>query len=272
MSSPFASHSIYRFSNFEVDARSGEVRKNGVRLKIQDQPLQILLKLLECADQVVTREELRSTLWTVGTFVDFDNGLNMAMKRLREVLGDLPERPIFIETVPRRGYRFIAPVQKLSSEASPQATISEHARKRIRPATLVALLAAVVGILCAVGTWFRRSQTDAAGLAIEVVPLAGLSGLETTPAFSADGSQVAFSLGGAANSGIYTTVIGGERPLRLTSDGCCPRWSPDGSTDWVHRPFRRWLGYQRNLGLGRFGPPALLGTRKLFPPYAGLVA
>lgn len=112
MSAPSPSRPIYRFGVFEVDPRSGELRKNGVRLKIQDQPLQILLKLLERADQLVTREELRSTLWPADTFVDFDNGLNMAIKRLREALGDLAENPTFIETVPRHGYRFIAPVER----------------------------------------------------------------------------------------------------------------------------------------------------------------
>src|SRR4051812_24182700 len=121
MSLPSSSHPIYRFSNFEVNARSGEVRRNGVRRKVQDQPFQILLKLLERADQLVTREELRSTLWPADTFVDFDNGLNMAMKRLRDVLGDVAERPTFIETVPRHGYRFIAPVEKPNHAQSPTA-------------------------------------------------------------------------------------------------------------------------------------------------------
>ena len=112
MSTLYPPHPIYRFGVFEVDPRSGELRKNGMRLKIQDQPFQILLRLLERADKIVSREELRSILWPEDTFVDFDNGLNMAVKRLREVLGDLAERPTFIETVPRHGYRFIAPVER----------------------------------------------------------------------------------------------------------------------------------------------------------------
>src|SRR5215468_10448371 len=100
VSTLYPSHPIYRFGVFEVDPRSAELRKNGMRLKIQDQPFQILLKLLERAGQLVGREELRLTLWPKDTFVDFDNGLNMAVKRLREVLGDLAERPTFIETIP----------------------------------------------------------------------------------------------------------------------------------------------------------------------------
>ena len=112
MSPPSLTRISYRFSIFEADPQAGELRKNGVRLRIQDQPFQILLRLLERPGQIVTREELKTTLWSGDTFVDFDNGLNMAVKRLREVLGDDAERPKFIETLPRRGYRFIAPVQR----------------------------------------------------------------------------------------------------------------------------------------------------------------
>jgi DNA-binding winged helix-turn-helix (wHTH) protein len=87
VSPPSLTRVPYRFSIFEADPQSGELRKNGVRLRIQDQPFQILLRLLERPGQIVTREELKTTLWSGDTFVDFDNGLNMAVKRLREVLG-----------------------------------------------------------------------------------------------------------------------------------------------------------------------------------------
>jgi TolB-like protein/DNA-binding winged helix-turn-helix (wHTH) protein len=99
-----------RFGPFEVDPVSGELRKQGVRVKLQEQPLQILQVLLERPGDVVTREELRQRLWAADTFVDFDHGLYNAIKRLREALGDVAETPRFIETVPKRGYRFIAPV------------------------------------------------------------------------------------------------------------------------------------------------------------------
>src|SRR5215467_6772102 len=99
-----------RFGPFEADLRSGELRKHGVRLKLQDQPFQVLAFLLERAGDVVTREELRKQLWPADTFVDFDTGLNSAIKKLRDVLGDSAERPRYIETLPRRGYRFIASV------------------------------------------------------------------------------------------------------------------------------------------------------------------
>src|ERR1700732_2759922 len=98
-----------RFGAFDVDLRSGEVYKYGIRLKLQDQPFQVLSLLLEHEGDVVTREELRQKLWPGDTFVDFDNGLNSAIKKLRQVLGDSAEHPRFIETLPRRGYRWFAP-------------------------------------------------------------------------------------------------------------------------------------------------------------------
>jgi eukaryotic-like serine/threonine-protein kinase len=107
-----------RFGAFEVDLRSGEVRKHGIRLKLQDQPFQVLALLLEHPGDVVTREELRQKLWTADTFVGFDTGLNSAIKKLRDALGDSAEEPHYIETLPRRGYRFIAHVENGDSPAS----------------------------------------------------------------------------------------------------------------------------------------------------------
>src|SRR6202046_1271433 len=100
-----------RFGPYEVDLRSGEVHKHGIRLKVQDQPFQVLALLLEHSGEVVTRDELRQKLWPADTFVDFDTGLNSAIKKLRDVLSDSADEPRYIETLPRRGYRFIAPVE-----------------------------------------------------------------------------------------------------------------------------------------------------------------
>src|SRR5712692_2231758 len=113
-----------RFSAFEVDLRSGELHKHGIRLKLQDQPFQVLVLLLEHPGEVVTREELRQKLWPADTFVDFDTGLNSAIKKLRDVLGDSAEEPRYIETLPRRGYRFIARVENGALPAS--ATVEIH--------------------------------------------------------------------------------------------------------------------------------------------------
>ena len=108
------SHRLLRFGVFEADLKTCELRKNGLRLKLSEQPFQVLAVLLEKPGEVVTREELRNRLWPGHTFVDFDHGLNNAVMRLREVLGDSSDRPRFIETLPRRGYRFLAPVEDLA--------------------------------------------------------------------------------------------------------------------------------------------------------------
>jgi Tol biopolymer transport system component/DNA-binding winged helix-turn-helix (wHTH) protein len=105
----------YRFGTFELDAHSGELRRNGTKLRLQDKPFLVLRKLLDSAGAVVAREDLHAALWPADTFVDFDTSLNSAIKRLREVLGDSADTPIFIETIPRRGYRFLAPVQVIGN-------------------------------------------------------------------------------------------------------------------------------------------------------------
>jgi DNA-binding winged helix-turn-helix (wHTH) protein len=102
---------IARFGVFELDFRAGELRKNGAKLRLQEQPFQVLALLLKRAGDVVTREELRQKLWPSDTFVDFDHSLNTAINKVREVLGDSASSPRYVETLARRGYRFIAPVQ-----------------------------------------------------------------------------------------------------------------------------------------------------------------
>src|SRR5215813_11996553 len=106
-----------RFGAFEVDMRSGELRKHGLRIKLQDQPFQVLALLLERPGEMVSREELHQKLWPRDTFVDFDVGLNNAIKRLRDALGDTAESPRYIETLPRRGYRFIAAAESIASSS-----------------------------------------------------------------------------------------------------------------------------------------------------------
>ncbi len=113
---PNASARIVRFGTFEADLNAGELRKGGVRIKVHGQPFEVLTLLLARPGEVVPREELRQRLWPTDTFVDFDHGVNTAINRLREALGDSAENPRFIETVPRRGYRFVAPVETKNSE------------------------------------------------------------------------------------------------------------------------------------------------------------
>ncbi len=111
---------VLQFGAFEVDLRTGSLRKSGARIKLQEQPFQILAMLLEKPGDMVTREELRQKLWPADTFVDFDNGLNTAIKKLRDTLGDSADSPRFIETLPKRGYRFIYPVNGARAPAAVQ--------------------------------------------------------------------------------------------------------------------------------------------------------
>ncbi len=110
---------VLRFATFQVDLRSGELRKQGVKIKLQEQPFRVLTVLLQSPGEVVTREELRNQNWPPDTFVDFENSLNTAINKLRDALGDSADNPRFIETLPRRGYRFIAPVISDQQEKSP---------------------------------------------------------------------------------------------------------------------------------------------------------
>ncbi len=115
---------LLRFGVFEVDPAAGELRKSGARIRLQDQPFQVLVALLQNAGEVVTRHELREKIWPADTFVDFDHSLNTAVNKIRESLGDSASNPRFVETLARRGYRFIAPVAstgKLNSDSAAQA-------------------------------------------------------------------------------------------------------------------------------------------------------
>jgi DNA-binding winged helix-turn-helix (wHTH) protein/WD40 repeat protein len=146
----------YRFGTFELDAHSGELRRNGTKLRLQDKPFLVLRKLLDSAGAVVAREDLHAALWPADTFVDFDTSLNSAIKRLREVLGDSADTPVFIETIPRRGYRFLAPVQVIGNgglsptQYAANSSPNPFARRRSRlivAALFVAIIAAGVLLL-----------------------------------------------------------------------------------------------------------------------------
>ena len=143
-----------RFGLFELNPSSGELLREGRRVRLQEQPFRILTLLLERRGELVTREDLRQRLWPSDTFVDFDDGLNAAVKRLRFALGDSPENPRFIETIPRRGYRFIAPVATGSKQSLPPLPVADtRSVASPRPATLASgiwvALAAVVAVLVA---------------------------------------------------------------------------------------------------------------------------
>ena len=224
-----------RFGVYEVDLRAGELRRKGRKLKLQEQPFQVLALLLERQGEVVTREALREKLWPADTFVEFDHSLNTAISKIREALGDLADNPRFVETLPRRGYRFIAPVEESGQASEPEATMPVPPlpwwRTTRRPFWSAVLLAVVIGG----AAWFQffRAPSKSALPPMRVVPLTTLPGSEFDPALSPDGNQVAFSWDGETgdNVDIYVKLIGAETTLRLTDDpafDCCPAWSPDG--------------------------------------------
>ena len=197
------SRGTLRFGDFEVDRRAGELRKQGTRIKLQEQPFQILQVLLEHPGEVVTREELQHQIWPADTFVDFDHGLYNAIKRLREALGDNADTPYFIETVPKRGYRFIAAVNGNGAEFVPTkitpiettepstrqqetphpAMVSRRRRwPRILSASLAAgaalavlLAAAPGGVASNLRRWFYSGTAVPAIHSIAVLPLQNLS-------------------------------------------------------------------------------------------------
>src|SRR5215469_10120648 len=225
------SGTIVRFGVFEADLKTGELRKSGVRVPLPGQPFQVCALLLERPGELVTREELRQRIWPEDTFVDFDQALNAAVSKIRIALGDNADNPRFVETLPRRGYRFIAPLDKPISQELPQLASKQNRNGRTGRARWVYQGSVLLALLSGIGILrFSRNRAEAPLPAIQVTPLVGLPGFENDPDFSPDGNQVAFSLGGPEISGIHTMMVGGEKPLRLTSNpgDCAPNWSPDG--------------------------------------------
>jgi DNA-binding winged helix-turn-helix (wHTH) protein/Tol biopolymer transport system component len=222
--------SLYRFGVFELEAHTGELRRNGIKLKLQDQPYQVLLKLLEHAGQTVTREQLRSALWPADTFVDFETGLNTTIKRLRETLGDSAENPAFIETLPKRGYRFIAPVTapNSGSESVPETVGPE----RVRLSTMLKVGAVLILAALSVGFAFRRWSTSSS-LPARVLDFTQLTsdGQAKQGRLLSDGSRIYFSevlpvgrvvVQVSAKGGettIIPTTVSNPRPADISPDG-----------------------------------------------------
>jgi DNA-binding winged helix-turn-helix (wHTH) protein/Tol biopolymer transport system component len=222
--------SLYRFGVFELEAHTGELRRNGIKLKLQDQPYQVLLKLLEHAGQTVTREQLRLALWPADTFVDFETGLNTTIKRLRETLGDSAENPAFIETVPKRGYRFIAPVTAPNSGS--ESVAEKVGPERVRLSTILELGAVLILAVLSVGFALRHWST-ASSLPARVLDFTQLTsdGQAKQGRLLSDGSRIYFSevlpverivAQVSAKGGETTTIpttVSNPRPADISPDG-----------------------------------------------------
>ncbi|MGH9493692.1 MAG: winged helix-turn-helix domain-containing protein [Candidatus Sulfotelmatobacter sp.] len=186
---------VLRFSNFELDVRAGELRKSGVKLRLQGQPIQVLAALLNSAGQLVTRDQLRAQVWPAETFVDFDHSLHNAIARIRETLGDSAENPRYIETLPRRGYRFIGSVERVAApELTPAVTVPKlevpvPMKAAGKPPALRfvlwAILTLVASLLVVTPTLLRRSSVPTVR-SIAVLPLDNFSG-DPAQEYFADG-------------------------------------------------------------------------------------
>src|SRR5262245_26004851 len=158
---PFSPASLVRFGVFELDLRSGELHKAGARITLQDQPLEILKALLEHPGELVTRDELRQRLWPADTFVDFEHGLNAAVKRLRDALGDSVDSPRYVETIPRRGYRLVLPIEARGHPRAVDAVATKAGRSRGRRlAWLATAGAAAVAIVATSASLLVRSGRE----------------------------------------------------------------------------------------------------------------
>jgi Tol biopolymer transport system component/DNA-binding winged helix-turn-helix (wHTH) protein len=263
-----------RFGPFEVDLHTHELWKFGTRLKLVGQPFEILAVLLGQPGELVTREELRQRLWPSDTFVDFNHGLNAAVNKLRAALGDLAEAPRYVETLPRRGYRWVASIEWVNAKPTnirpmdAKPVVAAVAPQPLPPAEIPAprpdttlrlpsvatetelgtarpipwqpyLIGAGMPALLLVCILLIKSVSGNSANVATRPPVEHTRPLTTIagtlePAFSPDGNSVAFTRDGA--KGIFVTSIGSDQFLQLTSDkDCCPVWSPDG----------RWIAFSR---------------------------
>ncbi len=239
-----------RFAPFELVLEPEELRRNGIRVKVSGQALQVLIVLASEPGRLVTREHLHKVLWPTTSFGDFEHGLNAAVNRLREILGDSAVTPKYIETIPRQGYRFIAAVEVEDEQVAspPHIASTEPLRQPAKLPFRKWWIALAVAACILIGLAYLRLKTrleEASRLSemqhLTVVPLTSLPGNVVSPAFSPDGSEVAFGWDGETNGAgydLYVKVIGSENPLRITrhpSEKLSTAWSPDGRAIAISR-------------------------------------
>lgn len=262
---------IVRFGVFEVDLAAAELRKQGLRIRLQDQPFQVLAALLERPGEVVTRDELIGRLWADGTNVDYDRSLNAAVNRLRQTLSDSADTPRYIETLARRGYRFIAAVDKVVDEP-PLAARRPPRLLGSRTGMIFGLSGVIVAVLAG-AWWMTRARSSISELPLRIIPLTTSPGKERNPSFSPDGEQIVYEWDpkGGERCHIYLKVVGPADPVALTSGEAVehgPVWSPDG----------RLIAFLRESGgpaMGVFVIPPVGGIERRIaeiavPPYWAL--
>jgi eukaryotic-like serine/threonine-protein kinase len=234
-SSPDSPRSV-RFGVFEVDLEGGELRKSGLKIALQVQPFRVLRLLLENPGKVVTREEIQQQLWTADTFVEFDRGLNTAITKVREALGDSAVSPRFIETVPRRGYRFLVPVENIDGK-KPEETVTDsplpqiHDRNKFSPwlGAITGALVTAIGVAVWAGLQYREPVPNMPlrkfNLAFENLTL------DSAPAISPDARHIAFITQKSSKETrrlrVYDLDRGESHEIANTDGAQRPFWSPD---------------------------------------------
>jgi len=263
------SRRLIRFGVFEVDPAAGEVRKRGLKIKLQGQPLRVLAALLVRPGELVSREELREKVWPSDTFVEFDQSLNTAINKVREVLGDSADSPRFVETVPRRGYRFIAPVEVIGGHAAQQVLTLPRCAEPAPGVRKIALgVLAGVALLAAAVVMALRLRSPTQDRTSRVVrfaysPEAPVSDWQA-PAVSRDGRHIAY-VTAEGRLGIQDLDQEQPREIQGTDDAKLPFWSP--SSDFIGFAARSEL---KKVGI-HGGPataicvlPGVSGAREFF--------
>src|ERR1700732_3788525 len=220
---------LLRFGDFEVDLRSEELRKAGVKLKLTGQPFQVLTILLEQPGDVVTREELQKRLWP-NTFVEFDQNLNSAINKIRELLLDSAESPRFVETLPRRGYRFVSPVDGAQTTEVPGGS-GVRQESRMPWVRRTSILFVVLVLLTAAGLLiYKRLQFPASSAQQALTRLTFDDGLQIGPTWSPDSRFIAYSSDRGGKFDIWVQQVSGGDPVQI-SRGPGRNWQPDGSRE-----------------------------------------
>src|SRR5215469_1449881 len=249
---------LVRFGAFEADLRTGELRRDGVKLKFSGQPFQVLAILLDRPGDVVTREELQKRLWP-DIFVDAEHNLNTAINKIREVLSDSAESPRFVETVPRRGYRFIAPIQSNGLDASGQITSAKvfegSTQHKLRWRILPYLTVCTTFILLATAGFFAIKKLRSPVLQKRALTRVTFDeGLQSEATWSPDGRFIAYSSNRDGKFDIWVQQVSGGDPVQVTH-GQGQNWQPDWSPDGKYIAYR-----SEGSGGGIFIIPALGGT------------
>ncbi len=234
MPEPSPSSPVVRFGLYEVDLRAGELRKNGLRVQLQDRPFEILAILLERPGQVVTREEFCQRLWPKDTFVDFDHSLNASINKLRQALHDEADNPRFIATAGRRGYRFIALMDAFHqapapvTATAPAATVVTEGPRRGVRLLLIALGAAVVlGILLGICELFLASRAapkvEGPAATMLITPVTA-SGKAVDTAISPDGKYVVYALEEAGQQSLSVRQLATGSDVQIRSPAEVSYW------------------------------------------------